>query len=85
MTTGIFSYGAVNGNAERDSLSKKPRYKNYSHLRESERDDTMTASDRHTFSLVPVGVAVLFTVVLIYIILLLKHAAISSQAYFDHR
>ena len=40
---------------------------------EAEFDDVESASDRHTFSIVPVGIAISFTIVLVYAILVIQH------------
>lgn len=36
-------------------------------------DEYETASERHTFSLMPIGIAISFTAVLIYAILVIQH------------
>lgn len=47
---------------------------NYSYVREeAESDERETASERHTFSLVPIGIAISFTAVLIYALLVVRH------------
>ena len=39
----------------------------------AEDNDLETASERHTFSLMPIGIAISFTAVLIYAILVIQH------------
>ena len=47
---------------------------NYSQIREeAECDERETASERHNFSLVPIGIAIAFTAVLIYALLVVRH------------
>jgi hypothetical protein len=51
--------------------------RNYSQVK-SEDDDRETASERHSFSLIPIGIALSFTIGLIYTILVMKHFSMSS-------
>ena len=55
----------------------RSKQKNYSLVR-NEDDDRETASERHSFSLIPIGIALSFTIGLIYTILIMKHYRMSS-------
>ena len=58
----------------------RSKQKSYS-LVKNEEDDRETASERHSFSLIPIGIAFSFTIGLIYTILVMKHFSMSAEGH----
>ena len=69
---GLASYGS---SGHSDSQSRKGN--TYTHVRADD-DDRETAPEGHTFSMMPIGIALSFTAVLIYAILVIQHLRTSA-------